>query len=95
LLEKGAKPVVHDPRALDNLRALYGDKLEYAADMYDAASAADALVLVTEWHQYRRPDFRRLLQTMKTPLVLDGRNVWDPGELRELGFRYLGIGRNA
>ncbi len=95
LLERGAKVVVHDPRALDNVRALYGERLEYAADMYDAADGADALALVTEWHQYRRPDFRRLFQSMRTPLLLDGRNVWEPSELRELGFRYLGIGRSA
>jgi UDPglucose 6-dehydrogenase len=93
LLERGAKVQVHDPHALDNLRALYGDRIAYAPTMYDAATGADALVLVTEWHSYRRPDFQRLLRSMKTPNVIDGRNVWEPTELRELGFRYHGLGR--
>ena len=95
LLEKGVKVRVHDPHAIDNLRALYGERIEYAPTMYDAAAGADALVLVTEWHPYRRPDFQRLLATMKTPVLIDGRNVWDPAELKELGFRYSGIGRRT
>jgi UDPglucose 6-dehydrogenase len=95
LLEKGARVRVHDPHAMDNLRAIYGERIEYAPSMYDAAAGADALVLVTEWHPYRRPDFRRLLEIMRAPLLVDGRNVWDPTELRELGFRYHGIGRRV
>ncbi len=95
LLEKGAKVRVHDPHALENLRAVYGERIDYAANMYDAAAGADALVLVTEWHPYRRPDFQRLLATMKSPLLVDGRNVWDPAELKEMGFRYHGIGRRV
>jgi UDPglucose 6-dehydrogenase len=61
--------------------------------MYQAAEGADALVLVTEWHQFRRPDFRRLRGLMQEPSLFDGRNVWDPDEVRALGFRYHGIGR--
>jgi UDPglucose 6-dehydrogenase len=93
LLEKGAKVRVHDPHAMNNLRAAYAERIEYAPAMYDAAVGADALVLVTEWHSYRRPDFQRLHSVMKSPLLVDGRNVWDPVELREMGFRYVGIGR--
>ncbi len=93
LLEKGAKVCVHDPHAMPNVRAVYGDRIAYAPAMYDAATGADALVLVTEWHSYRRPDFQRLHAAMKSPLLVDGRNVWDPVELRELGFRYVGLGR--
>ncbi|HHH10832.1 MAG TPA: UDP-glucose/GDP-mannose dehydrogenase family protein [Sorangium sp.] len=94
LLEKGAQPVVHDPRALDNVRRRYGERLHYAADMYSAAEEADALVLVTEWHQYRSPDFARLRRGMAGQLLVDGRNVWNRECVRELGFRYVGIGRS-
>lgn len=95
VLALGGKVQVHDPHAMDNLRAHYGDRVTYAPTMYDAASGADALVLVTEWHSYRRPDFHRLLRAMRTPVLVDGRNVWDPAELRELGFRYQGLGRRG
>ncbi len=93
LLAKGAHVQVHDPHALENLKELYGDRITYASTMYDAAVGADALALVTEWHSYRRPDFKRLFKEMRTPVLVDGRNVWDPSEMRELGFRYHGIGR--
>jgi len=95
LLEKGAKVQVHDPHALDNLRAIYGDRITYAASMYDAAAGADAIALVTEWHSYRRPDFKRIFKAMRMPILVDGRNVWDPAEMREHGFRYHGIGRRS
>lgn len=95
LLERGATVRVHDPHALENLKAIYGERVDYAATMYDAADGADALVLVTEWHSYRRPDFQRLLRSMRSPVIIDGRNVWDPSELRELGFRYQGLGRRS
>ena len=63
--------------------------------MYFAATGADALVLVTEWHQFRHPDFKRLRSTMRTPVLFDGRNIWPPAEVRELGFTYYGIGRGS
>jgi UDPglucose 6-dehydrogenase len=93
LLGRGCAVTVHDPRAMDRTRAVYGDRISYAETMYDALDGAHALVLVTEWHEYRRPDFRRMLGLMAGRLVVDGRNVWDPHELRELGFHYVGIGR--
>jgi UDPglucose 6-dehydrogenase len=61
--------------------------------MYAAATGCDALVLVTEWHDFRRPNFERLLTLLRTPALFDGRNIWDPAELRGLGFTYYGIGR--
>jgi UDPglucose 6-dehydrogenase len=61
--------------------------------MYGAVEGADALVLVTEWHEYRTPDFHRLKKLMKEAVLFDGRNMWAPGEVRELGFEYSGIGR--
>lgn len=93
LLEAGALVQVHDPRAMDNVAAIYGDRIRCGESMYDAATGADALALVTEWHQYRRPDFKRLRAILRGNLLLDGRNIWDPTELRDLGFRYVGIGR--
>ena len=92
LLHRGATVRLHDPRALDNARAVWGDRVSYCDTMYDAAEGADAVVLVTEWHPYRQPDFKRLREAMRGVLLVDGRNIWDAAALRELGFRYQGIG---
>lgn len=94
LLERNATVRAHDPQALDNARAHYGDRVHFASTMYEACDGADALVLVTEWNQYRRPDFTRIANVMRGKLLLDGRNVWDKDELRENGLRYVGIGRS-
>jgi UDPglucose 6-dehydrogenase len=94
LLEAGAVVRVHDPQALESARNHYGDRIQYADDMYGTVAGADALVLATEWHQYRRPDFGKIHANMAGKLLVDGRNVWDPAELKELGFRYLGVGRS-
>lgn len=93
LLDRAANVRAHDPQALARARAHYNDRIAYAATMYEACQDADALVLVTEWHQYRRPDFARIAGLMRGKLLLDGRNVWDKDELREAGLRYVGIGR--
>lgn len=93
LLEAGAKVTAHDPAAMDNVRARYGDRVSLHADMYDVAAGCDALVLVTEWHDFRRPNFERLKSLLRSPVLFDGRNIWDPFELRALGFTYFGIGR--
>jgi UDPglucose 6-dehydrogenase len=74
-------------------RTLYGDKVTLCDSMYDAAEGADALALVTEWHEYRRPDVHRIKRLMRAASLLDGRNIWDPEELRSLGFWYTDIGR--
>ena len=95
LLAAGAEVVGYDPEAGRNARAAVGDKLEIAGEMYAAARNADALVLVTEWHEFRRPDFQRLRDEMRRPVVFDGRNVWSPEELVRLGFTYRGIGRRS
>jgi UDPglucose 6-dehydrogenase len=94
LLDAGAKVRVHDPRAMESARAHYGERIHYADDMYSAVDGAHALVLVTEWHQYRRPDFPKIFAKMAGKLLVDGRNVWDPVELKELGYRYFGVGRS-
>jgi UDPglucose 6-dehydrogenase len=94
LLARGATVLAHDPRAADNAKHHYGDRITFTETMYDACVDADALVLVTEWHQYRRPDFSRIAELMRGKLLLDGRNVWDKEELRENGLRYVGLGRS-
>ncbi|HUH03655.1 MAG TPA: UDP-glucose/GDP-mannose dehydrogenase family protein [Kofleriaceae bacterium] len=94
LLAAGAAVVAFDPVAMDNVRAELGDKLEYASSMYEVCEGADALVIVTEWHQFRRPDFSRMKGLMKHPTLFDGRNIWPPQELTDLGFTYYSIGRS-
>ena len=93
LLDESAVVRVFDPEAMDHVRARYGDRIEYAADPLDAATAADALAVVTEWGDFRRPDFALLRQTMAAPVIFDGRNLYDPAELRAKGFSYHAIGK--
>lgn len=92
LLDAHAVVVAHDPEALPNLRARYGDRVRCEDDMYAACVDADALLLVTEWSPYTNPEFDRILRAMRTPVVIDGRNLWSARELPRLGFRYAGIG---
>jgi UDPglucose 6-dehydrogenase len=93
LLAEGATVCATDPVALDAVREQLGDRIEYQESNYDCARDADALALVTEWHEFRRPSFERLKSIMKQPVVFDGRNVWSPPELRAAGFTYYGMGR--
>jgi UDPglucose 6-dehydrogenase len=95
LLDAGATVRLHDPEAIDNFKLELppDDRVIYCGRNYDAADGADALCLVTEWHLYRSPDFRKLKQVMRTPALFDGRNMWDPEYVRELGFHYFSIGR--
>ena len=89
----GATVAGYDPIASDNVRALLGNAITLTTDPYAAAEGADAVVLLTEWHQLRQPDYARLRQVVRTPVLFDGRNVWDPAEARRAGFEYTGIGR--
>jgi UDPglucose 6-dehydrogenase len=89
----GASIAGYDPIAADNVRALLGDAIALVDDPYAAAEGADAIVLITEWHQLRQPDFVRLRKLVRTPLLFDGRNVWDPVAAHRAGFEYHGIGR--
>ncbi|MEP7125579.1 MAG: UDP-glucose/GDP-mannose dehydrogenase family protein [Byssovorax sp.] len=93
LLAAGARVQAHDPQAMDNVKAIYGDRVHFVDGMYGAVEGADALVLVTEWHEFRTPDFQRMKLAMRTPSLFDGRNMWIPEELRGMGFFYTGIGR--
>jgi UDPglucose 6-dehydrogenase len=93
LLSAGATISASDPVAISAVRKQLGDRIVYEEAHYDCAKDADALALVTEWHEFRRPSFERLKSLMKAPVLFDGRNVWDPAELRAAGFKYYGIGR--
>ncbi len=95
LIAAGCAVNVHDPEAMDNVKALYGDKLNYCARPYDCLKGADALAIATEWNEFRNPDFDLMRRTMKTPVIIDGRNLYDPEKMAALGFTYFGIGRAA
>ena len=93
LLAAGARVQTHDPRATDSARLIFGDRLMYAADPYSAAHGVDALLVMTEWLVYRNPDFDRVRKLVRRPLLIDGRNLYDPDRMASLGFEYHGIGR--
>jgi UDPglucose 6-dehydrogenase len=93
LLEAGAEVAATDPVALPGVQKLIGDRIRLDPGHYDVVEGADALVLVTEWNEFRRPSLPRLKQAMRQPVVFDGRNIWNPSELRAAGFTYTGIGR--
>lgn len=93
LLEAGCIVKVYDPIAMDECRRRIGQEVTYARDMYDAAVDADALMLLTEWKQFRMPSWQVLRKSMSTPLILDGRNIYDAKELSEHGFTYTCIGK--
>ncbi|NVK44491.1 MAG: UDP-glucose/GDP-mannose dehydrogenase family protein [Oceanospirillaceae bacterium] len=95
LLAQGARVRLHDPEALPEVEKRYGahPQIDYSRDAYEAVEDADAMLLLTEWPEYWSPDFERLAQRMASPVIVDGRNVYDPGLVRELGFAYYGIGR--
>lgn len=93
LLSAGAKVVVFDPVSMDECYRLLGDKVKYAADMYDALVDADALALMTEWKQFRLPSWNVVRKTMRGNVIVDGRNIYDPSEVVEEGFAYYCIGR--
>jgi UDPglucose 6-dehydrogenase len=93
LLEAGAHLRVHDPEAIENVRAVYGDRLIYCDRPYGALELADALVVTTDWNEFRNPDFEVMYRLLRQPVILDGRNLYDPAKMAALGFMYHGIGR--
>ncbi len=93
LLGAGASVRVHDPAAMDTARHHLGDRVTYAPHAFDALDGTDALAIVTEWLEYRNPDFERMKQLMRRPLIVDGRNLYQPERLGKLGFTYDSIGR--
>jgi UDPglucose 6-dehydrogenase len=92
LLEKGAEVQAYDPNAMDTARSLLKG-VSFCADAYEAAVGADALMLVTAWNEFKQLDMERVRDLMRQPVLLDGRNVYDPQEMRALGFKYAGVGR--
>jgi UDPglucose 6-dehydrogenase len=95
LLQAGAKVRVYDPEAMENVRNIWGDKLYYAQDQYDTLTGASALIVVTEWSEFRNPNFEQIKDTMKHPVIFDGRNVYSLEKMAELPFYYQSMGRNT
>jgi UDPglucose 6-dehydrogenase len=93
LLDEGVSICAHDPAAAEHARALLGNRIDYAETNYEALPGADALVVVTDWNEYRHPDFERVKRTLRQPVIVDGRNLYDVEKMRELGVRYYSIGR--
>ncbi len=95
LLEMGASVIAYDPEAMPNVRAMLGNKIQYAATMYEALEGADALVIVTEWPLFRTPDFESMKKLLKQAVIFDGRNMYELDHMQELGFYYCSIGRKT
>lgn len=95
LLAAGATVVAHDPVAMAEAKRRIGDRVTYAETGYAALEGADALIVVTDWNEYRHPDFKRMKTLLKRPVVVDGRNLYDPAKMRALGFEYDSIGRGG
>jgi UDPglucose 6-dehydrogenase len=93
LLSMGASVRAYDPEAMDYARRLLGDRITFCSTSYDALRGADALVLVTEWTEFREPDFDRMVELLRGKVIFDGRNIWNPGKLKDMGFSYHCIGR--
>jgi UDPglucose 6-dehydrogenase len=89
----GGRIVAHDPAAMGEAQRRLGDRIEYAENNYDALAGADALVIVTDWNEYRHPDFGRMKKALKRPIIIDGRNLYAPEKLSALGFTYRSFGR--
>ena len=95
LLEEGAIIRAHDPEAMDNVRKIFGDKIQYFENPYEAAEGADAIFIATEWPEFRTPDFEKLSTTVKTKVIFDGRNVYELNVMKEQGYAYYSIGREV
>jgi UDPglucose 6-dehydrogenase len=93
LTAAGASVQAYDPKASEAAERVLGERVRFCERSYDAVEGADALVVATEWNEFREPDFRRIKTLMRRPAIFDGRNIYNPQHLRELGFHYEGIGR--
>jgi UDPglucose 6-dehydrogenase len=94
LLQAGAKVCAFDPEAMEEAKKIFGDRIQYAKRNYDALQGASALLVVTEWNEFRRPDFNRIKRLLAEPVIFDGRNIYDPQDLKKLGSQYYSIGRS-
>ncbi|MBA2249313.1 MAG: UDP-glucose/GDP-mannose dehydrogenase family protein [Chitinophagaceae bacterium] len=95
LLKEGAVISGFDPEAMNNVKELIGDKISYVQNQYDALTDADALVIATEWSEFRTPDFNRMMDSMKNKVIFDGRNLFDLAQMEECGFHYESVGRKS
>lgn len=95
LLEEGAIIRAHDPEAMENVRRIFGDKIQYFENPYEAAQDADAIFIATEWPEFRTPDFEKLSGTVKSKVIFDGRNVYELNVMKEHGYKYFSIGREV
>jgi UDPglucose 6-dehydrogenase len=93
LLRAGATIRVHDPVAMNEARKIFKKKIQFSEDDYEILRGADALAVVTEWSEFRTPDFKKIKKLLKKPLIFDGRNIYNKAELRKSGFTYYSIGR--
>jgi UDPglucose 6-dehydrogenase len=93
LLGAGAAVQAYDPEAMKIARGILGSKVSFAENSYDALTGADALVIVTEWNEFREPDFARMRKLLRSPVIFDGRNLYNPEQIRAQGFTYVSMGR--
>jgi UDPglucose 6-dehydrogenase len=93
LLSEGATITAYDPEAMEEAKRIFGNRIQLATNNYACLQGADALLLVTEWQTFRNPNFERMKSIMRQPVVFDGRNIYDPVQMRQLGFTYYGVGR--
>ena len=95
MLAEGAKVKAYDPVAIDEAKRRIGDKITYTDDIYEALEDAEALVVITEWSEFRMPDFKKMEKLLKNKVIIDGRNIYEPKEIKDLGWTYYSIGRKA
>jgi UDPglucose 6-dehydrogenase len=95
LLNAGATVAAYDPEAMENIKHIYNDKIRLTMKSYDALENADALIIVTEWNEFRKPDFAKVRSLLKKPVIFDGRNLYDLEKMEELQFAYYSIGRKT
>jgi UDPglucose 6-dehydrogenase len=93
LLSGGATIAAYDPEAMEEAKRIFGTQIQFASTNYSCAEGADALLLITEWQAFRNPNFERMKKVMRQPVIFDGRNIYDPAHLRQLGFTYYSVGR--
>jgi UDPglucose 6-dehydrogenase len=95
LLEKGYTLSVYDQEGMNNIKKLFGDKITYATSSFDALKEADALVILTDWNEFKNIDLKEVKKLMKQPMIFDGRNIYDIKTMKELGFSYISTGRGS
>jgi UDPglucose 6-dehydrogenase len=95
LLALGATVCCYDPEAMDHIKKIFGNSIQYAENPYDALTDADALLILTEWNLFRTPDFQKLSNHLKSKTIFDGRNIYSMEQMNELGFYYESVGRKT